>query len=65
MVFAESAIFRVDHYLGKRPVNSILMFRFANSFMEPFWNRHYPVVSDPQVTTETERPQGISFAIVG
>jgi len=30
MVFAESAIFRVDHYLGKRPVNNILMFRFAN-----------------------------------
>jgi glucose-6-phosphate 1-dehydrogenase len=35
MVFAEPAIFRVDHYLGKRPVNNILMFRFANSRSEP------------------------------
>ncbi len=40
-VFPESAIFRIDHYLGKRPVNNVVVFRFANTFMEPFWNRNY------------------------
>ena len=40
-VFDESDIFRIDHYLGKRAVNNLLAFRFANTFVESFWNRNY------------------------
>ena len=47
-VFSESRIFRIDHYLGKRPVNNVVVFRFANSFMEPFWNRNY--IDSVQIT---------------
>jgi glucose-6-phosphate 1-dehydrogenase len=39
--FPEEAIFRIDHFLGKRPVHDMLYFRFTNSFMEPFWNRNH------------------------
>jgi len=39
--FDEADIFRIDHYLGKRAVNNVLAFRFANSFVEAFWNRNY------------------------
>jgi glucose-6-phosphate 1-dehydrogenase len=47
-VFPESAIFRIDHYLGKEAVQNLLYFRFANTFLEPIWNRHY--VKDVQIT---------------
>jgi len=37
----EEAIFRIDHFLGKEPVQNLIYFRFANSFLEPIWNRDY------------------------
>ncbi len=40
-VFREPTIFRIDHYLGKEAVQNLLYFRFANSFLEPIWNRNY------------------------
>jgi glucose-6-phosphate 1-dehydrogenase len=39
--FPEEAIFRIDHYLGKEPVQNILYTRFTNAFLEPIWNRNY------------------------
>lgn len=46
-VFPAPAVFRIDHYLGKEPVQNLLYFRFANSFLEPIWNRDH--VSSVQI----------------
>ena len=46
--FAEDAIFRIDHYLGKEAVENLLYFRFANTFMEPIWRRDH--VASVQIT---------------
>jgi glucose-6-phosphate 1-dehydrogenase len=46
--FPEEAVFRIDHFLGKEPVENLLVFRFANSMLEPIWNRNF--ISQIQIT---------------
>ena len=51
-VFSEDAIFRIDHFLGKEAIMNLLYFRFANSFLEPIWNRNY--IASIQITLAEE-----------
>jgi len=51
-VFPEDSIFRIDHFLGKEEIMNLLYFRFANSFLEPIWNRNY--IAGIQITLAEE-----------
>lgn len=50
--FAQKDIFRIDHYMGKESVEGLLAFRFANTILEPIWNRHY--IASVQITLAEE-----------
>jgi glucose-6-phosphate 1-dehydrogenase len=54
--FLEDSIFRIDHYLGKEAIMNILYFRFANSFLEPIWNRNY--ISSVQIVPAEQQGVG-------
>src|SRR5690606_41351781 len=47
-VFSEESIYCIDHFLGKEAIMNILYFRFANTFLEPIWNRNY--IDSVQIT---------------
>lgn len=64
--FPVEAIFRIDHFLGKEEIMNLLYFRFANSFLEPIWNRNY--IASVQITLAEDfgvRGRGAFYETVG
>ena len=61
-VFPESAVFRIDHYLGKETVQNIMALRFANQIFEPMWNAHY--IDHVQITMAEDMVWAAALAIM-